>query len=145
MARVAAAEQRVGLGRVIAWNTTLDDSWSDLAKKPVFLPLVHQLTRYLARYEEPAAWRTVGQALDLTSGSILVGGRRDRVALTPSGRRLTLSTGSGPEFLELDEQGFYELRSTGGAPRRGRQPSRSTSIRPSRTCRRWIRRNSPPP
>ena len=30
-------------------------------------------TRYLARYEEPAAWRTVGQALDLTSGSLLAG------------------------------------------------------------------------
>ena len=115
---VAATEQRTGLGRVVAWNTTLDDSWSDLAKKPVFLPLVHQLTRYLARYEEPAAWRTVGQVLDLTSGSILAGGRRDRVALTPSGRRVTLSTGSGPEFLELNEQGFYELRSTGAAETR---------------------------
>ena len=115
---VAATEQRIGLGRVIAWNTTFDISWSDLAKKPVFLPLIHQLTRYLARYEEPAAWRTVGQALDLTSGSILVGAKRDRVALTPSGRRLTLSTGSGPEFLELDEQGFYELRSTGAAEAR---------------------------
>jgi hypothetical protein len=115
---LAAAEQRVGLGRVIAWNTTFDDSWSDLPKKTVFLPLVHQLTRYLARYEEPAAWRTVGQALDLTSGSILVGGRRDRVALTPSGRRVTLASGNGPEFLELDEQGFYELRSTGAAETR---------------------------
>jgi len=115
---LAAAEQRTGLGRVVAWNTTLDDSWSDLAKKPVFLPLVHQLVRYLARYEEPAASRTVGQALDLTSGSILAGSRRDRVVLTPSGRRVTLSPGSGPEFLELDEQGFYELRSTGAAETR---------------------------
>ena len=96
----------------------LDDSWSDLAKKPVFLPLVHQLVRYLARYEEPAASRTVGQVLDLTSGSILAGSRRDRVVLTPSGRRVTLSAGSGPEFLELDEQGFYELRSTGAAETR---------------------------
>jgi hypothetical protein len=115
---VAAAEQRTGLGRVIAWNTTVDDSWSDLAKKPVFLPLVHQLVRYLARYEEQAASRTVGQVLDLTSGSILAGSRRDRVVLTPSGRRVTLSAGSGPEFLELDEQGFYELRSTGAAETR---------------------------
>jgi hypothetical protein len=115
---LAAAEQRSGLGRVIAWNTTVDDSWSDLAKKPVFLPLVHQLVRYLARYEEPAASRTVGQVLDLTSGSILAGSRRDRVVLTPSGRRVTLSAGSGPEFLELDEQGFYELRSTGAAETR---------------------------
>jgi hypothetical protein len=110
---VAAAEQRTGLGRVIAWNITVDDSWSDLPRRAVFLPLVHQLLRYLGRYEEPAAWRTVGQVLDLTSGSILVGTRRDRVALTPSSKRVTLATGSGPEFLELDEQGFYELRSTG--------------------------------
>jgi hypothetical protein len=40
------------------------------------------------------------------------------VVLTPSGRRVTLSAGSGPEFLELDEQGFYELRSTGAAETR---------------------------
>ena len=126
---VAATEQRTGLGRVIAWNTTLDDSWSDLAKKPVFLPLVHQLARYLARYEEPAAWRTVGQVLDLTAGSILGGSRRDRVALTPSGRRVKVSTGSGPEFLELDEQGFYELRSTGAAE--ARPPAVAVDIDPA--------------
>jgi hypothetical protein len=60
----------------------------------------------------------VGQVLDLTSGSILVGSRRDRVALTPAGKRVTLASGVGPEFLELDEQGFYELRSTGTAETR---------------------------
>ena len=51
---MAAAERKIGTGRVIVWTTTLDDSWTDLAVKPVFLPLVHQLVRYLARYE-PAA------------------------------------------------------------------------------------------
>ena len=126
---VAAAEQRIGLGRVIVWNTTVDDSWSDLALKPVFLPLVHQVVRYLARYEEPAAWRTVGQVLDLTEGSILAGGRRDRVALTPSGRRVRLSTGSGPEFLELDEQGFYEVRSAGATE--AHPPSVAVDIDPA--------------
>jgi hypothetical protein len=110
---VAASEQKVGSGKVIVWNMTVDGSWNDLPRMPVFLPLVHQLTRYLARYEEPAAWRTSGQVLDLTAGSLVAGGRRDRVALTPSGRRVSLAAGSGPEFLELEEQGFYELRSTG--------------------------------
>jgi hypothetical protein len=125
---VAAAELRIGLGRVVVWNTTVDDSWSDLAVKPVFLPLVHQLVRYLSRYEEPAAWRSVGQVLDLTEGSLLVGSRRDRVALTPSGRRVALSTGSGPEFLELDEQGFYELRSAGA--KEARPPAVAVDIDP---------------
>ena len=126
---VAATEQKTGLGRVIAWNTSMDDSWSDLPTKPVFLPLVHQLMRYLGRYEEAPAWRTVGQVLDLTSGSILVGSRRDRVALTPAGKRVTLPTGSGPEFLELDEQGFYELRSTGTAE--SRPPAVAVDIDPA--------------
>lgn len=128
---VAATEQRTGLGRVIVWNTTVDDSWSDLAKKPVFLPLMHQLMRYLARYEEAAAWRTVGQVLDFTSASIVVNGnRRDRVVLTPAGRRVTMSPANGgPEFLELDEQGFYELRSTGTSE--ARPPAVAVDIDPA--------------
>jgi Aerotolerance regulator N-terminal/von Willebrand factor type A domain len=126
---IAAAEQRVGLGRVLVWNTTVDDSWSDLAVKPVFLPLVHQMVRYVGRYEEPALWRTVGQVLDLTEGSILVGSRRDRVALTPSGKRVPLSSGSGPEFLELDEQGFYELRNAGSTE--ARPPAVAVDIDPA--------------
>jgi hypothetical protein len=129
---VAAAEQRTGSGRVIAWNTTVDDSWSDLPRLPIFLPLVHQLLRYLARYEEPAAWRTVGQVLDLSAGSLIAttaGARRDRVALTPSGKRVTLASGNGPEFLELDEQGFYELRSTGATE--ARPPSVAVDIDPA--------------
>src|SRR5262249_20228153 len=114
---VAAAEKRVGGGRVIAWTSTLDDSWNDLALKPVFLPLVHQTLRYLARYEEAAAWYTVGQALDVAERA---GNRTDRVALTPSGQRIGLSGPEAPRFIELNEQGFYEIRTTG-----------SRSIRPA--------------
>jgi hypothetical protein len=108
---VAAAEKRVGTGRVIAWTSTLDDSWSDLPLKPVFLPLTHQIVRYLARYEEPAAWYTVGQALDVSERAA---GQGDRVALTPSGQRIALSGPDAPRFVELAEQGFYQIRSTGG-------------------------------
>ena len=82
--------------------------------------------RYLARYEEPAAWYSVGQALDV---SAYTGGRTDRFALTPSGRRVALATGSGPEFLELDEQGFYELRSTGA--KETRPPAVAVDIDPA--------------
>jgi hypothetical protein len=104
---VAAAERRIGAGRVIAWTSTIDDSWNDLAVKPVFLPFVHQTMRYLARYEEPAAWYAVGQALDVTPRR---GGRGERFALTPSGTRISLSGADAPRFIELEEQGFYEIR-----------------------------------
>jgi hypothetical protein len=110
---VAAAERRVGAGRVIAWTSTLDDSWSDLAVKPVYLPLVHQLARYLAHYEQPVAWLTVGQVIDLAASSKV---RGERVVVTPSGRRVTQAAGA-PGLLELDEQGVYEIRSAGAATR----------------------------
>ena len=107
---VAAAEKRIGTGRVIAWTSTLNDAWTDLALKPVFLPLIHQMVRYLARYEQPTAWYTVGQALDVSERAA---GQGDRVALTPSGQRVALSGPGAPRFVELAEQGFYEIRPTG--------------------------------
>src|SRR5262249_27814778 len=91
---------------------TIDDSWNDLALKPVFLPLVHQTMRYLSRYEEPAAWYAVGQALDVTPRSA---GRSERVALTPSGQRIPLNGAGAPRFIELEEQGFYEIRAKDAA------------------------------
>jgi hypothetical protein len=106
---VAAAERKVGAGRVIVWTSTLDDSWSDLALKPVFLPLVHQLVKYLAQYEPPSSWFTVGQVLDL---SARLKSRTERVVVTPSNRRITQAAGA-PGLLELNEQGVYEVRAAG--------------------------------
>jgi hypothetical protein len=105
---VAAAERKVGAGRVIVWTSTLDDSFSDIGVKPVFLPLVHQMVRYLANYEQPASWYTVGQVLDVAQRSK---GRTDRVVVTPSGARVAQG---GKGLVELSEQGVYELRSVSG-------------------------------
>jgi hypothetical protein len=107
---VAAAEKKVGAGRVVLWTSTLDDSWTDIGVKPIFLPLVHQLVRYLAQYEQPTSWFTVGQVLDLTQRAKT---RADRIIVTPSGERISQSSmGEGNEgLLELTEQGIYEIRS----------------------------------
>src|SRR3954470_23867666 len=117
---VAAAERSVGAGRSVAWTTTLDEAWTDIAVKPIFLPLVHQLVRYLAHYEPPTSWLTVGQVLDLTARAKGRGDRSDRIVVTPSGERMALSSaGEGNEgLLELNEQGIYEIRSTGAVSRR---------------------------
>jgi Aerotolerance regulator N-terminal/von Willebrand factor type A domain len=109
---VAVAERKVGAGRVIALASTLDDSYSDLPLKPVYLPLVHQLVKYLGQFESPRSWMTVGQVVDV---SALTKARANWLVITPSGRRVT---STGP--LELDEQGIYEVRPAGGgeaAPR----------------------------
>ncbi|MGB7218514.1 MAG: VWA domain-containing protein, partial [Vicinamibacterales bacterium] len=122
---VAAAERRTGAGRVIVWTSTLDDSWTDLGKKPVFLPLVHQLVRYLARYEQTTAWMTVGQVVDLASTAAQI--RGDRLVVTPAGQRTTQRPGSSG-LLELDQQGFYEVRPAGATT--GRPQAMAVNIDP---------------
>jgi hypothetical protein len=105
----AVVERTVGRGRVILWTSTLDLFWNDLALKPVYLPFVHQLARHLADYRERANWATVGQVLDLSQEG---DASRPRVALAPSGQRVTLEGDQG-KVLELAEQGFYEVREQG--------------------------------
>ena len=116
----AMAERRVGTGRVIVLGTSLDDSWNDLALRPVYLPLVHQVVRYLARYEPPASWQTVGQVVDLPA---VLKGRAERVVISPSGERRTIGANE-PGLLELSEQGIYEIRPAGS----------STTARPDRVA-----------
>jgi len=125
---VAALEKKVGAGRVIVWTSTLDDSWTDFGVKPVFLPLVHQLVKYLAHYEAPSSWFTVGQVLDLTARAK---SRGDRVVVTPGGERLTrVGVGEGAEgLLELTEQGIYDIRPA--TPAGGRPEAIAVNIDPA--------------
>ena len=108
----ALLERRVGTGRVLMWTSTLDTTWTDLALKPVFVPFVHRVVRYLGAYREPKPWRTVGDVVDPGLQAPAKGSEVARVALTPSGTRISLD-GDGPEVLELAEQGFYEFRAQG--------------------------------
>ena len=103
---VAVAERRVGTGRVVLMSTTLDDSWNDLELKPVYLPLVHQLVRYLSQYEQANAWTTVGQVVDLATR---LKTKTDRVVVTPGGERRSIGM-NDPSLLELTEHGTYEVR-----------------------------------
>jgi len=105
----ALLERRIGPGRVLMWTSTLDTVWTDLALKPVFVPFVHRVVRYLASYREPKPWRTVGDVVDPGLQAPARGAPVSRVALTPTGQRIALG-GDGPEVLELGEQGFYEIR-----------------------------------
>ena len=72
----ALLERRVGTGRVLMWTSSLDPYWNDLALKPVFLPFVHRMVRYLGAYREPAPWRTVGDVRRAPAG--IDGGARRR-------------------------------------------------------------------
>jgi hypothetical protein len=123
---VAAAERRTGAGRLIVWTSTLDDAWTDLPVKPVYLPLVHRLVSYLARYEQTPNWQTVGQVVDLASAFATI--RGERVVVSPSGQRTTQAAGS-PGLLELSEQGVYEVRA--GGTTTGRPQAIAVNIDPA--------------
>jgi len=106
----ALVERKVGSGHVMLWASTLDLSWSDLPLKPVFLPFVHRSMVHLANYSEPTPWLTIGQVFDPDASSAKAQAT-GRLALTPSGKRLPLEDeGSQAQVLELQEQGFYEIR-----------------------------------
>jgi hypothetical protein len=104
----ALIERRVGAGRVLVWTSSLGIEWSDLPVKPVFLPFVHQMARHLAAYREPEPWLTVGEVLD--PAQTVAGHATDvRTVVSPSGQRIALDP-EGGDVVELEEQGFYELR-----------------------------------
>ena len=111
----ALVGRRIGNGRVLVWTSSLDLAGNDLPIKSVFLPFVHRMVTTLAAYTERPSWMTVGDVLEAGRTAAVPGAQRQiqpRVVLTPSGDRVTLD-GEGPDVLELDEQGFYEVRGQG--------------------------------
>jgi hypothetical protein len=116
----ALLERKVGSGKVLMWVSSMDLVWSDLPVKPVFLPFVHQLARHLVAYREPLPWLTVGDVLDpQRSGAAMPpvkpGTSTERTLISPAGLRVALD-GEGPDVIELEEQGFYEIRTEKDRP-----------------------------
>ncbi len=127
---VALAERGTGRGTVMAWTSTLDSFWNDLALQPVFLPFVHRVVEHLSGRDEPLPWFTTGQVIDLTSPDALeraglaspeaagLTGTEDRIVLTPSATTVPLSAAEERVFLTLEERGFYTVRRPGEEPQR---------------------------
>jgi len=120
----AMVERTVGSGHVIAFTSTLDKRWNDFPSQHLFLPLVHEASRYLAQYSEPEAWYTVGRMLDVSvpiaaivregaAGDTKGAARKPSgVVMSPSGEQTTVGEG-GVQAVELAEQGFYSVRLQG--------------------------------
>lgn len=111
----ALMERKAGAGRVLLWSSGLDLEWNDLAVKPVFLPFVHTVTKYLADFSEPPASLMVGQVIPAPrrpAGRGAAATRGATIAVAPSGTRVPVETEDGA--LELTEQGFYDVRTQGG-------------------------------
>ena len=114
----ALAEHAVGEGRVLIWTSTIDNFWNDFALKVVYPPFVHKVVEYLAAYTSPTTYLTAGQVLDLAQypGAVdldVVGG--NLVVRDPSDDRVAVGRDGRTGFIDLTEQGFYEIRDTDAA------------------------------
>jgi hypothetical protein len=116
----ALVEHRVGAGKVLVWTSPFDNVWSDLPVQPVFLPLVHQMVRYLAEFTRRPAALTVGSPLDVSQTREALGaaagaeGSPDLVLETPDGRHVPLAEATAGVLL--DRPGFYRVRRVDGRP-----------------------------
>ena len=111
----AMAEHQFGEGRVLVWTSTLDTFWNDFARNPIYLPFVHKTVEYLADYEAPTAALTAGQVLDLSAypaAAELDVTSPNLVVRDPSENRIETGADGRPGFIDLQEQGFYEIRDT---------------------------------
>ncbi|MEO6237881.1 MAG: BatA domain-containing protein, partial [Vicinamibacterales bacterium] len=115
-ALMESKDRAAGAGRVLMWTSTLDLEWNDLAVKPVFLPFIHTVTKYLADFADAPASLTVGQVIPAprkAPGKGGAGPRGGTIAIAPSGGRVAVESEDGA--LELAEQGFYDVRTQGAA------------------------------
>jgi len=113
-ALMESKDRKTGAGRVLLWTSTLDLEWNDMPVKPVFLPFIHTVTKYLADFAEAPASLTVGQVIPAPrkgAGKGAASTRGGTIAVAPSGARVSIDTEDGA--LELGEQGFYDVRTQG--------------------------------
>ena len=58
----ALAVRRLGQGLVACFTSSLDDAWTDFPKWPPYLPFLHELTKFLSRFQ--------GQPHDFLAGGV---------------------------------------------------------------------------
>ena len=112
----ALVEHSVGAGRVLLWSSTLDTFWNDFALKPIYLPFAHKIVEYLAAYRSPTPFLTVGQVLDLSeypAAEEIDLASANLVVRDPNEDRVSAGGDGRVGFIDLAEQGFYEIRDTG--------------------------------
>jgi hypothetical protein len=93
---------------LLVFNSTVDSRWNDLPLKPSFLPLFHEMVRYLTRYNESRGWYALGEAVTVTGGLESV----DAAVIDPKNKRQPLGTLSAGQakFFTPEMPGFHEIR-----------------------------------
>ncbi len=59
----ALVQRDVGRGRVLMFASSCDADWSDFPKYPAFVPFVHELVKFVCRFETPKSDFLVGESV----------------------------------------------------------------------------------
>lgn len=107
----AIIERSVGAGKVIMFNMTANDNWSDLPRRKSFVPLVDRLLNYLTVGTQRGIF-TVGETAVLSLPDDRVKGKIE--IETPSGKKIkplvnVFTGGTTVQVNNLDELGVYHV------------------------------------
>ena len=98
-------ERAVGQGRMLLVAAQLDNRWTDLPTRPVFVSFVIEAARYLAGVNEIDRTYLAGSSLPLS-----VAGYSSGQVIDPDGNTLlTLADTTREQQVILDRPGFYEV------------------------------------
>jgi hypothetical protein len=102
-------ERNIGLGRFLLLNTNLNNTWSDLPVKPVFVSFIAEAARHLSNEELLVKEQTVNSFLPLGQN----GGNSGQV-YNPSGvSLLSLADTTQAQNIQLTETGYYRIVTLG--------------------------------
>lgn len=114
-AALAAAE--IGKGKVLVLTTSADDSTNDLPVTAVYVPLWHQMLRYLENFRQERLWMEVGDTISpkriLLEAAIRQGkgnANTNEAVVIIDPERKRIPSGAAGEAITLDKAGFYEIR-----------------------------------
>lgn len=98
-------EQRIGSGRLLLVLGGLDNRWSDLPVRPVFVSFIVDAARYLSGINEIPKIYTTGATLPLA----LTGGASGQVVDPDGNSVLSLADTTREQQIRLNKSGFYEV------------------------------------
>jgi hypothetical protein len=103
----ALLEKKIGRGRVLLFTSSLDTQWNNLPRQGLYVPLVHEMLRYLAWHEKKKPSYTVGEPVRLR----LPAGQVARV-VAPNGAETILTSTKGDDvfYRSTNDPGFYRVR-----------------------------------
>jgi len=102
-------EHALGDGQVLLITSSLDREWNDLPVKPVFVPLLAEISSYLTGGLGLSSEASLGSTLSARLVGLAGGQIFDPRGIKALG---LAGTGSGDEVL-LDQTGFYEIVGAG--------------------------------